>query len=76
MTISKAKDYISKLTGHIAFDYNGYSCGIDPLALDSFDMWCGDNEISVDSIDAVMNTKFFDGKPLIDIWEDVTEFDF
>lgn len=76
MTILKAKDYLFNLTGHITFDYNGYSCGVDPLARDSFDMWYGDNEISVNSIDEVLNTKFFDGKSLLDIWDDVTELDF
>lgn len=76
MTILKVKDYLSNLTGHITFNYNEYSCGVDPLAQDSFDMWYGDNEISVNSIDEVLNTKFFDGKSLLDIWDNVTALDF
>lgn len=76
MTILEFMDYVSNLTGHVTFKYNGYSCGVDPLALDSFDMWFGDNETTVDSIEKVLNTKLFNGKSLTDIWEDVTELDY
>lgn len=76
MTISEAREYLSNLTGHIIFDYNGYSCGIDPLALDAFDMWYGTDEITVASIEEVMNKKLFDRQSLKDIWDNITELDF
>lgn len=72
-TLLKVKNYISNLMGHVTFDYNGYSCGIDPLSLDSFDMWYGDKETTVDSVKKAFTIKFFDGKSLTEIWDDVTE---
>lgn len=76
MSVLEIRDYLSKLTGHVIFDYMGRSCGVDPLALDSFDMWYGNNEMTAKSIDEVMTAKFFNGKSLTDIWCDVTEVDF
>lgn len=76
MTISEVKKYLSDLIGHITFEYNGYSCGVDPITLNSFDMWYGDNVITVDSIDEVINNNFFDGKSLKDIFDDITELEF
>lgn len=35
--------------------------------------WYGEESANVDSIDKVMNLKFFNGKSLSDIWDDVTE---
>lgn len=76
MTISEVKKYLSNLIGHITFEYNGYSCGVDPITLNSFDMWYGDNVITVDSIDQVINNNFFDGKSLKDIFDDIIELEF
>lgn len=76
MTISEVKKYLSSLIRHITFEYNGYSCGVDPITLNSFDMWYGDNVITVDSIDQVINNNFFDGKSLKDIFDDITELEF
>lgn len=76
MTILELEKHLANLVGHVMFVYNGYSCGVDPLALDSFDVWCGDNEMTVGSIEEVLNDKLFNGKSLKDIWDDVTELDF
>lgn len=76
MTISEVKKYLSDLIGHITFEYNGYSCGVDPITLNSFDMWYGDNVITVNSIEEVINNNFFDGKSLKDIFDDITELEF
>lgn len=76
MTITEVKDYLANLTGHVTFCYNGYDCGIDPLATDEFSMWYDTDEITVNSIDKVMNINFFDGKSLKDIWGDITELEF
>lgn len=67
MSIMKGRAHLSALTSHITFDYLGYSCGIDPLASDSFDMWYGNNVMTAHSIDGVMNTSFFGGKSLNEI---------
>lgn len=68
--------YYDNLTSHVTFCYNGYDCGIDPLAKDEFNMWYGTDEMTVDSIDKVMDINFFDGKSLKDIWSDITELEF
>lgn len=76
MTITEVKDYLTKLTGHIVFDYNGCSCGIDPLSRNRFTLWCGDDEMTAGSVDEVLNVKFFGGKSLTEIWDNITEPDY
>lgn len=76
MTLVEVKAYLANLTGHVTFNYNGYYCGIDPLAQNKFDLWCGSDETTVNSIDEVVTAKFFDGKSLEDIWNDVENLDF
>ena len=73
MTISEVKKYLSDLIGHITFEYNGYSCGVDPIELRLRDIEVG---ITVDSIDEVINNNFFDGKSLKDIFDNITELEF
>ena len=76
MSISELRDFLDTLTSHITFEYNGLSCGIDPLSRKEYDMWYGDNTITVESLDEVFNTEFFDGKTIIDIWDDVSEVEY
>lgn len=76
MTLSQFKNHIDHLAGCVNFVYNGYSCGIDPMGRTEYDMWYGDNVTTVDSVEEVLNVKFFDGKSLTDIWGDVTELDY
>lgn len=76
MTIAEVKNYLAGLTSHIMFEYNGKSCGVDPLSLNKFDMWYGSEGTSVSSINEVMTTKFFDGKSLEEIWDDITELEY
>lgn len=76
MTLKEAKEYISKLIGHILFDYNEKSCGIDPISRNEIDMWYGDECVTLNSIDSVIRHKLFDGKALSDIWDDITEIDY
>lgn len=71
MNAQKLKDRINQLCTHVTFDYNGKSCGVDPLSTSEFDMWYGDESITLDSIDEVMNKPFFDGKALKDIVDKV-----
>lgn len=76
MTIAKLEDYLSKLTSHVIFNYDGISCGIDPLSRNRFDMWYGNKCITLQTVADVLYTKFFDGKSLKDIWDDITELDY
>lgn len=76
MTILELKNYLTNLIGHVTFEYNGYSCGIDPLSLNKFDMWYGNDAVTVNSIEKVMNEPLFNGKSLKDIWDDITNLDF
>lgn len=76
MTILELKNHLTNLIGHVTFEYNGHSCGIDPLSINKFDIWYGDDEATVDSIEKVLGEKLFDGKSLKDIWDDVTNLDF
>ena len=76
MTLSQFKKYLDHLVGCVSFDYNGYSCGVDPIGRARYDVWYGNTVVSVTSVDEVLNIKIFDGKSLIDIWDDLTEFDY
>ncbi len=76
MTISEVKNFLDHLTGHIMFAYNGYACGVDALSKTSFDMWYGSNVCNAKSVDEVLHVKFFDGKSLTDIWDNVTEVEY
>lgn len=75
MTAVQIKNRINELCSVVTFDYNGKSCGIDPLSNDNFDMWYGDKAKTVVSIDDVMNDKFFDGKSLTEIADKITDID-
>lgn len=76
MNIAEVKAYLSALTSHVTFEYNGFNCGIDPLGRNKFDMWYGKNYTMAFSIEDVMSKKFFDGKSLEEIWNDIVELDY
>lgn len=76
MTISQFKKHMESLVGCVNFDYNGISCGVDPVSWGTYDVWCGDNSTTVTSVNDVLNTPVFNGKSLIDIWDDLVEFDY
>ena len=59
----------------MTFIYNGKDCGIDPMSITEFDMQYGEDFITVNSIDKVMNTALFDGKTLSDIIDDVEDLE-
>ena len=67
MMADKIKNRISECCSHFTFDYNGKECGVDPFSDNKFDMWCGDEVVTVGSIDKVMNDKFYDGMSLTEI---------
>lgn len=71
MTVSELEIYLKNPTGHVAFEYKGCNCDIDIISHDKFDMWYGADNVMVDTIDKVLNLRFFNGLPLKKIWNDV-----
>ena len=76
MTLDLFEHHISNLIGSVQFDYNGYSCGVDPIGHTRYDVWYGNTVVTVTSVDDVLCTTIFNGKTLLDIWDDLTEFDY
>lgn len=75
MKINELKDRIAEIVTQITFTYNGKNCGVDPMSSTEFDMWCGDEFVTVGSIEEVMNTKLFDDKSLADIVDDIYDLE-
>ena len=76
MTLDLFEHHIYNLIGCVQFDYNGYSCGVDPIGCARYDVWYGNTEVTVTSVEDVLCTRIFNGKTLLDIWDDLTEFDY
>ena len=76
MTLAQFRFHLDHLVGCVQFDYNGYSCGVDPIGHTRYDVWYGNTVVTVTSVEDVLNTKIFNGKSLIDIWDDLTGFDY
>lgn len=53
----------------IEFEYNGVSGAICPFSREDIAVKYGDSEHTFDSVDALVNEPFIDGKPLKDICE-------
>lgn len=75
MTAAKLRKQVESLVSHVLFDYNGKSCGIDPIDRQQIDVWYGDIAFTAKSIDEVMDSPFFDGKSLSQICKDITNID-
>lgn len=71
MNITDLKERIDSLCTHVLFEYNGKNCGVDPFSHEEYDMWYGDKEITVTSIEEVMETPLFDGKSLNEIFDNI-----
>lgn len=71
MSRDNLKDRINSLASHILFDYNKKECGVDPINHHFFDVWYGEKTFTAQSIDEVMNTPFFDGKALNEIFDEI-----
>lgn len=76
MTLKQFKNHLEQLIGAVLFDYKGYSCGVDPISKTEYHIWCGDEIAIAQSVDDVLSTNIFDGKPLIDIFEECEDFDY
>ncbi len=75
MKSDKIKSRISEIASHFTFEYRGKKAGVDPFSKNDFDMWFGDNDKKATSIEEVMNDKFFDGKSLTEIAEEIKIID-
>lgn len=71
MSIDDIRKILEVNFTHIAFDYDGKHCGVDPLAADRFDAWCGDEDEEFESVDELIESPFFNGKPLKEICDEV-----
>lgn len=76
MTAQTIKNRIIEMCSHFTFDYNGKSCGVDPLSHTHFEMWCGDNTYIATNINEVMSIPFFVGKPLSEITNKIDVIDY
>lgn len=52
-------------------DYAGKHCGVDPLAADRFDAWCGDEDMEFESVEKLIEFPFFSGKTLKEICDEI-----
>ena len=59
MSADEIRVTFASLCSHLTFDFEGKSCGVDPLAADQFDMWCGDDAMTAKSADEVMEYTIF-----------------
>lgn len=71
MSLQKLRDRIDEICTHVLFDYNGKTCGVDPISQQHFDMWYGDAYAAASSIDEVFSLPLFDGKSLTQIYDSI-----
>lgn len=79
MDVQKLRDIINSCVNDIVFDYNNKHCGITVLvdnSKPSFDMWYGDEIISTNDIEEIMNKKMFDNESISDLVNKGVEFRF
>ena len=75
MTSDILRNIVKTLCSHMLFEYNGKNCGIDPLSATRYDVWCGDEIKQAGSAEEVMELTIFDGKPLSEIADDITNIE-
>ena len=76
MTAKIIKNRISEIASHFTFEYHGKPCGVDPFSKSEFNMWYGDNNMTANNIDDVMNYPFFDGESLSEICDNIEIVDY
>ena len=77
MTADKIQKRISDCVTLFGFEYDGKSGGVDPYYLpetNSFEflLFYDGDDVTVHSIDDVMNTPFINGKSLLDLFDKLT----
>lgn len=71
MTPKQLREEILSLTYDIQFEYKGVNCLIMPYSENDFVLCYGDDDKQYTDIDDVMSDKFFAGKSLNDISQEV-----
>ncbi len=71
MTNLVIRNRIAECCTLFGFTYNGLQCDVDPFNEHKFNLFCNGTQKTVNSIDAVMNDPFFDGKSLNEIAEEI-----
>lgn len=74
-TAEMIQNRVEEMCTHILFDYNGKACGIDPFSRSEIDIWYGDKGYTAKNITEVMTYPLFDGKPLVEIAEDIEDLE-
>lgn len=64
MKENKLRESIEDMLLDIEFEYNGVSGAICPFSREDIAVRYGDKEQTFESVDALFNEPFFDGKPL------------
>lgn len=67
MTANALKKRIDKMCSLVSFTYRGKDGHVDPYSHTEYLLWYDGEEMTVDSIDKVMDTPFFCGKTLTEI---------
>jgi len=78
MNIDQLKAKILDDGSGFTFTYNGNPCGMEPDVKNSvfvYDAWCGENNKYYYNIDDLMNDKFFGGKSMAQLINNI-ELDF
>ena len=74
ITAKELHAIIEQCMDEIYFSYNGKACGVF-TEVDNFKpiftLWCGQKTQAFDNVDEVMKAKFFDGKSLYDLINDI-----
>ena len=74
MDINKLKNIISECCNDVIFTYAGKTSGITSTVINyipTFQAWHGNDVKEYNNIDDVMNDKFYSGKSLTDIANEV-----
>lgn len=75
MTADDVKNRIKEICNCFQFEFKEKLCGVDPFSCEDFDMWFGEDYMKATSIEEVMGTKFFDGKALNEIVNEIKIID-
>lgn len=76
MNFKEFIDRIESFISHVFFKYNGKNCVVDPFNAHNFILVYGDFEVECKSIDEVKNGKYFDGKSLAEIFDNITDIEY
>lgn len=71
MKANELQSWIDSLTQDIDFEYNGVPGSICPFTRNNISLCYGEVEVTVNSVDAAMETPFISGHTLTEICEEL-----